>query len=148
MGGSRLTPENDPSSTLIAELGTVSSPGTLTLIYDGECPFCSRFVALYNIRKHVGVVDLIDARSRPDLVAKLRNTQIEINDGMVAIWNGRLYYGSESVHLMSMLTSEGLFAKVNWLLFRNRAVAASIYPVMVAGRKLALRLLGRPLIAA
>ena len=119
----------------------------LRLIYDGECPFCTRFVELYRIRQNVGHIELIDARQNPGAVADVRARGYEINDGMIAIWRGRYYYGQDGVTLMAMLGAEkGVFARINRLLFKNPKVAAILYPKMVCGRKLALRLLGRKLI--
>lgn len=120
----------------------------LRIVYDGECPFCSRFVALYRIRENVGRVELVDARQHPEMVQDLRARGYEINDGMIAIWRGRYYYGEESASLMAMLSAEsGAFARINRMLFTNPRLAAKVYPVLVRGRKLALALLGRKLIA-
>ena len=120
----------------------------LQIIYDGDCPFCSQFVALYRIRQNVGQVELIDAREHPDVVADVTRRGYELDDGMIAIWDGRYYYGQESVTLMSMLSDDaGVFARLNRILFAKPAVAKRIYPVMVQGRKMVLRLLGRKLIS-
>ncbi len=124
------------------------TPDVLQIVYDGECPFCSNFVELYRIRDNVGKVELIDARDRPDLIAEFDRQGMEINDGMVAIWQGRSYYGSDSVNLLSMLSSEkGAFAAMNRALFKNPRTAAAVYPWLVRGRKLVLRMMGRKLIA-
>jgi len=119
----------------------------LRIVYDGHCPFCSRFVELYRIRKNVGVVELVDAREDPAVVEDIRRRGYDINDGMIAIWNGHYYYGQESVTLMAMLGADkGAFAHVNRLLFSNPQLAGKIYPVLVRGRKFFLRMIGRPLI--
>lgn len=119
----------------------------LEIVYDGECPFCTRFVELYRIRKNVGRVVLTDARERPDLVAQFTRDGLDINEGMVAMWEGRSYYGADAVQLLAMLGAEnGAFAALNRLLFKKPAVAGVVYPWLVRGRKLALRLLGRRLI--
>jgi predicted DCC family thiol-disulfide oxidoreductase YuxK len=124
-----------------------TAPETLRIVYDGECPFCSRFVALYRIRQNVGRVELIDARTHPELVAEVRARGYEINDGMIAIWRGRYYYGADGATLMALLSAEsGFFARLNRLMFRNPRVAGIVYPILVRGRKLALRLMGRKLI--
>ena len=120
---------------------------TLQILYDGDCPFCSNFVALYRIKENVGNVELTNVRERPDLVKDVRAMGYEINDGMIAIWQNKHYYGADAVSLMSMLSADkGAFAKLNRAMFTNPKVAGAVYPVLVRGRKLALKLMGRSLI--
>ena len=116
----------------------------LSIIYDGDCPFCANFVKLYAIRKKVAKVELIDARKQPLLVQDLRSRCMDLNDGMVVIWQGRYYFGAAGMHLLSMLgTESGIFAMLNQLLFRNRRMAGIIYPALATGRRITLSLLRR-----
>jgi predicted DCC family thiol-disulfide oxidoreductase YuxK len=104
--------------------GLENRSGRLSIIYDGECPFCANFVKLYAIRKKVAEVELIDARGEPRLVQELRSRGMDINEGMVVIWQGRYYFGAAGMHLLSMLgTKAGIFGIFNQLLFQNRRVA-------------------------
>ena len=113
-------------SDLIRDLPIASAPDRLTVVYDGDCPFCTGFVRLYTVRKAIGGLELVDARTRPDLVRALQHAGIAIDDGMVALWNGALYHGSDSVQLLAMLGSDkGVFAFLNGLVFRDRRVAAA-----------------------
>jgi hypothetical protein len=122
-------------------------PNRLSVIYDGDCPFCANFVKLYAIRKNAGDMELINARERPLLVQELRAQGMEINDGMVVIWREHHYFGVEGMHLLSILgTESGIFGMLNRFLFRNRNAAAAIYPVLAIGRRTALFLLRRKLI--
>jgi len=116
----------------------------MQIVYDGECPFCSNFVRLYQLRENVGVVDLVDARTTPDLVASFRQKGIEIDNGMVVLWEGRTYYGADAMTLLAMLGAQsGAFATLNRWLFREPRLAKLIYPVLVFGRRATLALLGR-----
>jgi predicted DCC family thiol-disulfide oxidoreductase YuxK len=116
----------------------------LSIIYDGECPFCANFMELYTIRKMAAEVELIDARLRPELVQELRTRGMDVNDGMVVIWQGHYYFGAAGMHLLSVLgTESGIFGVFNQLLFRNRRVAGMIYPALAAGRQITLSLLRR-----
>ncbi len=128
-------------------VGTDISPDRLSIIYDGECPFCTNFVKSYVIRKNAGDMELINAREMPLLVQELRSKGMEINDGMVVIWREHHYYGAEGMHLLSILGAEsGIFNMLNRFLFCNRNVAVAIYPVLVVGRRITLSLLRRKLI--
>jgi predicted DCC family thiol-disulfide oxidoreductase YuxK len=119
-------------------------PGRLSIIYDGECPFCANFVKLYAIRKKVAEVELVDARRQAGLVRELRSRRMDINEGMVVIWQGRYYFGAAGMHLLSVLGTEpGIFDVFNRLLFRNRYVAGMVYPALATGRRITLSLLRR-----
>lgn len=116
----------------------------LSIIYDGECPFCANFVKLYAIRKKVAEVELIDARLQPGLVQELRSRGMDINEGMVVIWQGHYYFGAAGMHLLSVLgTEDGIFGVFNQLLFYNKRIAGLIYPALAAGRRITLSLLRR-----
>ena len=126
---------------------TVSDSNLLSVIYDGECPFCAAFVKLYALRKNIGEIELIDARTRPGLVRELRAQGMEINEGMVVIWQRHYYHGANAMHLLSILGADrGFFGRLNKFLFRNRNAAEVVYPVLATGRRVALSLLGRKMI--
>ncbi len=120
----------------------------VVVVYDGECPFCTRYVTLYRIRRLVGRVRLVDARGSggPDPVLdEIRALGLDLDQGMAVKWGGRLYYGADAMHVLALLGAEGsAFSRLNRALFARKAVARRLYPALVAGRKLTLRLLGRP----
>jgi len=35
----------------------------MVIVYDGECPFCRNYIRLMELRKTVGNVDLVNART-------------------------------------------------------------------------------------
>ena len=102
----------------------------LEIIYDGDCPFCSRYVRLVRIRENFDV-ELIDARTRPDLAADFRRSGYDLGDGMIALLNGRIHYGWEAVTLLSLLSSEsGTWNRALALVFRQGRAAAFLYPFL------------------
>ncbi|MDB5375192.1 MAG: hypothetical protein JWP04_3834 [Belnapia sp.] len=122
--------------------------GEIFVIYDGMCPFCSRYVMLYRIRQLADKVHMIDARSDHPVVAEVRAAGLSLENGMAVKWNGRLYHGSDALHVLAMLGSEGgLFNRLNKLVFSRPKLGRVLYPAMVAGRRMTLALLGRPPIA-
>jgi predicted DCC family thiol-disulfide oxidoreductase YuxK len=122
----------------------------LVVVYDGQCPFCTRFVQLYRIRQLVGQVRLVDARDAPGSDAVLQEVHeagLDLDLGMAVKWRGRIYHGADAMHVLALLGAEGsLFGRMNRALFTRPALARRIYPALVAGRRLTLRLLGRHLI--
>jgi predicted DCC family thiol-disulfide oxidoreductase YuxK len=120
----------------------------IEILYDGDCPFCARYVAMTRLRDSVGTVRLIDARSGDPLVATARAEGFDLNEGMLARYGDRWWFGPDCVHLLAMLSSRsGWFNRLTGRLFANPATARRLYPWMRAGRNAALRVLGRPRIA-
>lgn len=114
------------------------------LLYDGECPFCSRYVRHVRLREAVGAITLANAREHELLVEEVRRQGYEVDTGMVLKLNGRYYHGADCIHALALLTTpSGWFNRLNALAFHSRTVAKFAYPVLRAGRNLALKLLGR-----
>ena len=125
-------PHSDPTQT------------ELWVVYDGECPFCSSYVQLYRLRDVAGRVHLIDARDSHPIVAEVRALGFDLDEGMAVKASGRFYHGAEAMHFLALLGSEGgLFNRLNRLLFRHPGLSRALYPWLVRGRLLTLRLLGR-----
>lgn len=126
-----------------------STPGSNWLLYDGECPFCSSYVHYVRLRETAGPITLADAREHPALVAEAKSLGFDIDVGMVLKLDGQYYFGGDCIHALSLLTTpSGAFNRINRALFRSKAVARFAYPLLRAGRNLALFLLGRRRIGA
>ena len=80
------------------------------IIYDGQCPFCSDYVSKLQLEHTVGRVELIDVRTDPELVAKLKNQGYELDKGMVFIQDGNYYFGHDAMHRLALLST-----KSDWL---------------------------------
>ncbi|HSP24134.1 MAG TPA: DCC1-like thiol-disulfide oxidoreductase family protein [Saliniramus sp.] len=105
---------------------------SLRIVYDGDCPFCSRYVALMRLRER-HKVELVDARREPE---KAQAYGLDLNEGMIVDLDGAVHHGARAVALLSRLSRRpGPLA--------SDRLAALAYPVMRAGRNLTLRLLGR-----
>lgn len=116
----------------------------LWVVYDGECPFCSSYVRLYRLREVTGRVHLVDAREPHPIVAEVRALGFNLDDGMAVKAAGQFYHGAEAMQILAILGSgSGLFNGLNRAVFRRPRLARALYPWMVRGRLLTLRLLGR-----
>ncbi len=116
----------------------------IEIIYDGDCPFCSRYVTMTRLRETVGQVKLVDARSDKSVVQEVKALGFDLNEGMLARYNGHDYYGADCIHLLSMLSSKvGLVNRFNSTLFSNRHIAKLAYPILRSARNATLRVLGR-----
>lgn len=104
----------------------------LTIVYDGDCPFCARYVALVRLRERYDV-RLLDARREPE---RARAYGLDLNEGMIVDLDGEVSHGAAAVSLLSRLSRRpGPLA--------SRRIAEFLYPAMRAGRAATLRLLGR-----
>jgi len=116
----------------------------LRIIYDGECPVCSRYVTYLRIKESVGPVTLLDARAHPDVALELTQQGLDLDEGMVAEYGGRTYHGADCVNFLALLSSDvGWFNRINGAIFRRAWLARIVYPVLRLGRNTLLRILGR-----
>lgn len=119
-------------------------PG-LTIVHDGDCPFCSAYVRMLRLRDSAGPVTLLDARSADHpLIARIRAAGLDLDAGMAVDYAGRLWHGDAAMTLLASLTTpSGPVNRAAAWAFRSPARARLLYPPLRAGRNLTLRLLGR-----
>jgi predicted DCC family thiol-disulfide oxidoreductase YuxK len=129
--------------------GTIASAEDAVVVYDGDCPFCSRYVTMLRLRDALGKVRLVNAREDDPLVRELKAARVDLDEGMVLKLGDRLYHGADCISMLAMLsTPVGPFNRLNAAIFRSRTASRLLYPILRAGRNLTLRLLGRSKIAA
>jgi len=118
------------------------------LMYDGDCPLCSRYIGMLRLRQTLPGFVLIDARDRPDLVEAHRAAGREINDGMILRTGDAAHFGPEAlIAIASMSTPSTTINRLNARIFASPRASRMIYPWLVRGRRLLLRLLRRQKIA-
>ena len=116
----------------------------ISIVYDGDCPFCSNYVYLMRLKDAVGLVHLIDARERPELVAEARQQGFDPDMGMLVAYNSRIYAGGEAMTLLSLMaTRSGVLNRSFAWMFSSKRRSEIIYPALRLGRSIALKLLGR-----
>ena len=114
------------------------------LLYDGECPICSRYVLWTSIRNKNPDIALLDARQQPELVAVLRTEGIEINNTMFLQVDGRRFVGAAAMAKIRVYTPQNtLPQRILRSLTSSQILFQTIYPGLVLGRKLLLALLRR-----
>lgn len=86
---------------------------------------------------------LIDARDPSDLMTRITDLGLDIDEGMVVVVNEELTFGAEAIHTLALVNRRsGFFNRANSLIFGNRRVAKIIYPVLRSVRNLLLKILG------
>lgn len=117
---------------------------SLDIYYDGQCPFCTRYVQLLRLRESAGLVTLHDLRDAPKARARFAALDLDPDNGMVVETGGQLYHGDEAMHVLSMLsTRSGVLNRISAAIFRHKLLARGLYPVLRAGRNATLFLMGR-----
>jgi predicted DCC family thiol-disulfide oxidoreductase YuxK len=113
------------------------------LYFDGECPFCSRYVLMLRAREHLSL-ELINIRDHPDSYRTFLAAGLDLNTGMVLTLNGQHFHGSDCINRLALLTTPvDRFNRFNSWLFRRPRVASLIYPLLVASRNTILWLMRR-----
>lgn len=122
----------------------MSTDQTTYVVYDGECPFCSRYVKMMRLREALGPIELIDARTSHPVVTMLNERKIDLDEGMALVQGDRISHGDECIHRLALMTTpSGAFNRINARIFRSAAASRILYPFLRSGRNLALKLLGR-----
>jgi predicted DCC family thiol-disulfide oxidoreductase YuxK len=118
--------------------------GPAFLVYDEECPFCSRYVRLLRLREAVGPVELVNARADHPVVYLLQDRGVNLDEGMALVQGDHISVGDDCIHKLALMsTRSGVFNRINGWVFRSPSMARVLYPVLRAGRNMGLRLLGR-----
>ncbi len=116
----------------------------VSIVYDGDCPFCQQYTKLLRLRKSAGAVNLVDARSSDPLVAETQSRGFDLNQGMVVVVAGQFHYGAEAMQVLALLsTRSGWFNRLNYWMFHHRTAATVLYPILRTGRNTVLRVLRR-----
>lgn len=115
----------------------------ITIVYDGQCPFCSQYVKMVRLREAFGEVRLVDARSN-DPEAREARRLFDLDDGMAARSGGRWYHGADCMTMLSLASGRSsLGNRLMARLFADPNRSHALYPFLKSGRNLVLRILGR-----
>jgi predicted DCC family thiol-disulfide oxidoreductase YuxK len=114
----------------------------VTLVYDQECPVCRYYAS--HVKLSRGELELVDARKPGELMDEISGAGIDIDAGMAVKTGQTLLLGSDAIcELASRSSSSGLVSRFTAWLFRSPRVARILYPPLVYGRQLLLKILGK-----
>ena len=114
----------------------------ILLIYDKECPACDNYCQVVRIKNDVGDLRIVDARLDSDVLKEITSEGLDIDQGMVLKMGGELYYGSDAIHTLALISSRaGLFNKFNYWIFKSKTISKVLYPVLKFSRNVLLKLL-------
>ena len=114
----------------------------ILLVYDKECPACNAYCQIIRIRETVGDLKIIDAREKSGVLDEITELGIDIDQGMVLKMGDQLYYGSDAIHALALISSHsGLLNRINYWIFKSKSVSSWLYPVLRLFRNLLLKIL-------
>ncbi len=115
----------------------------ILLIYDKQCPLCDAYCRWTRIRDSIGEIKMIDARHDSEVMAQITEEGLDIDQGMVLKMDGVLYYGTDAIHTLALISSRSnFFNRVTYHIFKSKRLSRILYPVFRFGRKILLRILG------
>ena len=119
---------------------------TLTLVYDGGCPFCRAFALRSELAGGIPDLMIRDGRSEATLRAELLNKGHRLADGAMLLEGERIWHGSAAIAELSrrMKPSDPLLNLLGRL-FRDNRRSAGLYPSLLLARRCTLGLRGTPL---
>jgi hypothetical protein len=96
------------------------------------------------LAESAGSLELLDARQHPELVRQLGHLGYSLDEGMLVVVGERYYHGAAAIHVLALMSSRsGWFNRLNYTLFRSPKWSSAVYPILVFGRRVLLRVLGR-----
>lgn len=116
------------------------SKNVIYIFFDGQCPFCSNFVGLLNLKKRYNV-KLFDLREQSEAVTWFENSGYRVDEGMIVTINNQIYYAEEAVHILSLLSSRSFSGIIYRFFFSKLLIAKVLYPIMKKGRNITLYLM-------
>lgn len=118
------------------------SNGVTYIVYDGGCPFCSRYVKMLRLRKAIGAVELLNAREAHPIVSMLKSKGIDLDDGMALVRDEEISIGDDCIHKLALMsTPNDLFNRINCWIFNSPTASRLLYPILRLGRNATLKLL-------
>jgi predicted DCC family thiol-disulfide oxidoreductase YuxK len=135
-----------PPNSIQAQIMPANFPANYVL-YDGDCPVCANYIWLARLRTDHPDINVIDARTAPDLVAHLRGQGIDVHDTMVLQLGEMRLVGAQAFSYITRKDApqRGVMARALWAVLRALAhpkAARFSYPVLAFARKALLKILG------
>lgn len=116
----------------------------IILVYDKECPACNNYCQVVRIRDTVGELKIMDARENSEIMNEITDQGLDIDQGMVLKMGAQLYYGSDAIHTLALISSRsGVFNRVNYWIFKSKAISSWLYPGLRFCRNMLLKILGK-----
>ena len=97
---------------------------------DKECPACNSYCQIVRINEEFGNLKIVDARENSGVLKEIASNGLNIDQGMVLKIDGELYYGSNAIHALALISSRSdLFNRFNYWMFKSKMISKLLYPL-------------------
>ncbi len=114
-------------------------------IYDGECPFCSHFAQLIELKSKLPNIEIIDGRKNLPQLSKLFKQGYDLNNGAILINNGIVMHGSDAINWIcsEIKDPSDSLLEILRIIFTSNKRSKFIFPFLLWGRRILLTLKGK-----
>jgi predicted DCC family thiol-disulfide oxidoreductase YuxK len=121
---------------------------SISIFYDGECPFCTKYAMYQNIKNSFKSVSLINLRELSQQQSELlQNFKADVNKGVIVIHgdtnNQKFLQGRLAVAFLSQYDNHNWFMKTMHSFFRVPFISNVLYAIVFILRKITLKILGK-----
>ena len=118
---------------------------TLTLVYDGGCPFCRHFALRGELEGGLPDLDIRDGRADHALRGQLQKRGLDLARGAVLLEGPQAWHGAEAIaELCGRLRPSDPLLTLLHQLFAAPPRARRLYPLLLWARRRALHWKGLP----
>ena len=114
-------------------------------IYDGDCPFCSHFAQLIELKSHIPTLKVIDGRSNLPLLSRLYRQGYDLNNGAILVNNENIRHGADAINWIcsEIKDPSDSLLEVLRIIFTSNRRTNFLFPFLLWGRRLSLTLKGK-----
>ena len=109
----------------------------LTLYYDKQCPFCSKYANLLKLKENFEI-SLKDARENQSEIS-LICPNLNINDGFIVIYENNCFQGAKALGFLNSAVDKDTFlGKLHFIFRYDNFFSKILYNVLFILRKIIL----------
>lgn len=112
----------------------------LTLYYDKQCPFCSKYANLLKLKENFEIT-LKDARENLDEISVLCKN-LDINDGFIVLYKNDCFQGAKALEFLNRAVDKTtIFGKLHFFFAYENIFSKFLYKTLFILRKIVLFIL-------
>ena len=112
----------------------------ITLYYDKQCPFCTKYANLLKLKENFEIT-LKDARENLDEISVLCKN-LDINDGFIVIYKNDCFQGAKALEFLNRAVDKTtILGKLHFFFAYENNFSKFLYKTLFILRKIALFIL-------